>query len=109
MTYIIGEIGQNHNGSVDIAKLIIDLASEHIKENLFGYNLKGIDAIKLTEMSKPYKSINSFGKTYGDHRKKLELSYDEHLEIYNYTKSKNMDFVETLCSIGCLSILQYKR
>ena len=25
-TYIIGEIGQNHNGSVDIAKLIVDLA-----------------------------------------------------------------------------------
>ena len=24
-TYIIGEIGQNHNGSVDIAKLIIEL------------------------------------------------------------------------------------
>ena len=23
-TYIIGEIGQNHNGSVDIAKLIVD-------------------------------------------------------------------------------------
>lgn len=26
-TYIIGEIGQNHNGSVDIAKLIVDLVS----------------------------------------------------------------------------------
>lgn len=24
-TYIIGEIGQNHNGSVDLAKLIIEL------------------------------------------------------------------------------------
>lgn len=24
-TYIIGEIGQNHNGSVDIAKLIVEL------------------------------------------------------------------------------------
>ena len=26
-TYIIGEIGQNHNGSVDLAKLIIELIS----------------------------------------------------------------------------------
>jgi len=24
-TYIIGEIGQNHNGSVDLAKLIVDM------------------------------------------------------------------------------------
>ena len=29
--YIIGEIGQNHNGSVDIAKLIIDLACRPIE------------------------------------------------------------------------------
>ena len=30
MTYIIGEIGQNHNGSVDLAKCIIDLISRNI-------------------------------------------------------------------------------
>ena len=30
-TYIIGEIGQNHNGSVDIAKLIVDLVARPVK------------------------------------------------------------------------------
>ena len=30
-TYIIGEIGQNHNGSVDIAKLIVDLVSRPVR------------------------------------------------------------------------------
>ena len=40
MTYIIGEIGQNHNGSVDIAKLIIDSAARPIKEDLFGLKSK---------------------------------------------------------------------
>ena len=34
-TYIIGEIGQNHNGSVDIAKLIVDLVRRPIKEEDF--------------------------------------------------------------------------
>ena len=33
-TYIIGEIGQNHNGSVDIAKLIVELVSRPIGENI---------------------------------------------------------------------------
>ena len=32
MTYIIGEIGQNHNGSVKIAKQIIDSATSPIIE-----------------------------------------------------------------------------
>ena len=35
-TYIIGEIGQNHNGSVDLAKLIVDLVSRSVHEDAFG-------------------------------------------------------------------------
>ena len=48
-TYIVGEIGQNHNGSVDIAKSITDSCSKGIKEDVFGYKLNGLDAVKLTK------------------------------------------------------------
>lgn len=116
-TYIIGEIGQNHNGSVDIAKVIIDLVCRPIIEDTFNIPLQPIDAIKLTkrdlneelsssEMRKPYASPNSFGKTYGEHRAFLELSDEEHFELFNYTKLKGLDFVETLCSKGTLSLLK---
>ncbi|MFC4636277.1 N-acetylneuraminate synthase family protein [Dokdonia ponticola] len=116
MTYIIGEIGQNHNGSVDLAKVIIDLVSREIKDEVFGNTLKGMDAIKLTrrdlkqelsnsQMKKPYDTPNSFGKTYGEHREFLELSDEDHFEIYTYAKERGLDFVDTLCAIGCLSIL----
>ena len=44
--YVIGEIGQNHNGSVDIAKLIIDAAARPIVEDLFGLKLKPMNAVK---------------------------------------------------------------
>lgn len=115
--YIIGEIGQNHNGSVDIAKLIVDLVSLPIKEEYFGINLQGIDAVKLTkrdleeeltnsQMNKEYLSPNSFGLTYGEHRRFLELSNEEHLEVYKHAKSKGLDFIETLCSKSCLSLLK---
>jgi sialic acid synthase len=117
MTYIIGEIGQNHNGSVDIAKLIIDLVSRPIVDNLFGNKLKGMDAVKLTkrdlkcelsasQMSKPYDSPHSFGRTYGEHREFLELTDEQHFEVYKYAKAYGLDFVETLCAIGCLSLLK---
>ncbi|MTH17529.1 N-acetylneuraminate synthase family protein [Flavobacterium sp. LC2016-01] len=117
MTYIIGEIGQNHNGSVDLAKVIIDLASREIKDEVFGNVLKGMDAIKLTkrdlkqelsqsQMARIYDSPHSFGKTYGEHREKLELSEEEHFEVYQYAKAKGLDFVETICAVGCLSMLR---
>ncbi len=115
--YVIGEIGQNHNGSVDIAKLIVDAAARPIEENLFGLKLKPMNAVKLTrrdlneelsksQMSRPYTSAHSFGKTYGEHREFLELNDEEHLEVYKHAKFHGLDFVETLCAPGCLSLLK---
>ncbi len=116
-TYIIGEIGQNHNGSVDIAKLIVDLISRPVREEVFGIDLQPMNAVKLTkrdlseeltvsQMNRIYDTPNSFGKTYGEHRAALELSDEEHFEVYKHAKAKGLDFVETLCAIGCLSLLK---
>lgn len=116
-TYIIGEIGQNHNGSVDIAKLIVELVSRPVKEEVFGLNLKPMNAVKMTkrdlneeltisQMNRIYDTPNSFGRTYGEHRAFLELSDEEHFEVYKYSKSLGLDFIETLCAIGCLSLLK---
>ena len=116
-TYIIGEIGQNHNGSVDIAKLLTELVARPVKEDDFGIDIQPINAVKLTkrdlseelsssQMNRPYDNPNSFGKTYGAHRQFLELSDEAHFEVYKYAKSLGLDFVETLCAKGCLSMLR---
>lgn len=116
-TYIIGEIGQNHNGSVDIAKLIIEMVARPIEEELFHIELPRLDAVKLTkrdlryelsdsQMNRPYEGRNSFGKTYGEHRAFLELNDEQHFELYKYAKSFGLDFVETLCAPSCTSLLK---
>lgn len=116
-TYLIGEIGQNHNGSVDIAKLIIDLAARSVSDDLFDLKFKGLDAVKLTKRDlnqeladaqkyAPYDSPHSFGKTYQEHREYLELTDQEHYEVFQYAKSLRLDFVETLCAVGCLPMLE---
>ncbi|GET27033.1 N-acetylneuraminate synthase family protein [Prolixibacter sp. NT017] len=117
MTYIIGEIGQNHNGSVDIAKLMIDTVVRPVVDERFQATLKPIDAIKLTkrdlaeelsesQMNRPYDSPHSFGKTYGEHRAHLELSDEQHYEIYQYARQSGLEFVETICAIGAMSLLK---
>ncbi|HIB77636.1 MAG TPA: hypothetical protein EYO58_08505 [Flavobacteriales bacterium] len=116
-TYIIGEIGQNHNGSVSMAKAIIDLSCLQIFDEAFNTPLPIINAVKLTKrdlaneltdsaLNAEYDSVNSFGKSYGDHRNVLELNNAQHAEIYRYAKNKGLDFVETLCSPNCLTILK---
>lgn len=71
--FVIAEVGQNHNGDLDLAR-------EYIK--IFAH--EGADAVKFqTRNNKylfsedaykaPYSSENSFADTYGEHREKLEL------------------------------------
>lgn len=116
-TYIIGEIGQNHNGEVEIAKKLIDVVTEPVVDYLFGQKLMPMNAIKMTrrdlneelsasEMLRPYDNPNSFGKTYGEHRAFLELNDEQHFEVYQYAQSKGLEVVETLCAKGCLSMLR---
>lgn len=116
-TYIIGEIGQNHNGSTDIAKLIVDLVARPVRDEASDIDLLPMDAVKMTkrdlkeelaasQMNRIYDSPNSFGRTYGEHRAALELSDEAHLEVYRHAKSLGLDFVETLCSRGCMSLLK---
>ena len=116
-TYIIGEIGQNHNGSVDIAKLIVELIARPVHEDVFDFDLKPMNAVKMTrrdlneeltttQMNRIYDTPNSFGRTYGEHRAFLELDDEAHYEVYKFAKEKGLDFVETLCAKGCLSLLK---
>lgn len=116
-TYIIGEIGQNHNGSLDIAKLIVELVARPVHEDVFNLDLKPMNAVKMTrrdlneelattQMNRIYDTPNSFGRTYGEHRAFLELDDNAHFEVYKYAKGKGLDFVETLCAKGSLSMLK---
>lgn len=115
-TYFIAEVGQNHNGDMDIAKKLIDIAAMPIFDFFSGDMLPGVNAVKfvkrdlaeeLTEEAakKPYLTPHSFGATYLEHRQALEFSFEQHAELEQYAHSKGLDFVETLCSPGCLSLL----
>ena len=70
---IIAEIGINHQSNVNIGRALIKTAKEC-----------GASAVKLQKWSMPriltkeglempYDNRNSFGKTYGEHKKALEL------------------------------------
>ena len=86
--FIIAEIGINHNGSVDLAKKMIDIAVT-----------TGCDAVKFQkrtidivytkeELAKERKSV--FGNTNGDLKRGLEFGYEEYKEIDNYCREKGI-------------------
>jgi 3-deoxy-D-glycero-D-galacto-nononate 9-phosphate synthase len=115
-TYIIAEIGQNHNGDATLVKKLVDQLDRYPYDEITGNRFNKVNAIKLTKrdlseelskegMDRPYIGPNSFGATYGEHREFLELTYKEHAELGRYIKSKGFEFIETLCSVKCLKLL----
>lgn len=64
------------------------------------------EELSASQMNRIYDSPHSFGRTYGEHREALELSDEEHFEVYRHAKEKGLEFVETLCATGCLSLLK---
>ncbi|MBP6828669.1 MAG: N-acetylneuraminate synthase family protein [Saprospiraceae bacterium] len=89
--YIIAEIGINHNGSLDIAKKLIDEAVE-----------AGCSAVKFQkrtpELCVPKDQWNierdtPWGRmTYLEYRHKTEFGYDEYSAIDRYCRERNMDW-----------------
>src|SRR5574344_1748652 len=96
-TLIIAEAGVNHNGSVDIAKKLIDAAAnagaDIIKFQTFkAENLVSKDAPKA-EYQKA--NISDGNDSQFDMLKQLELTPQQHYEIIDHCKRSNIRFFST--------------
>jgi len=88
--FIIAEIGSNHNGSIEIAKLLIDQAVD-AGVSAVKFQVKEIElAFTKEQLDKPYNGKNSFGNTYREHKQALEFSSDDLKTVFEYCKSKEI-------------------
>ena len=105
-TYIIAEIGQNHNGEVRIAKKLIDMAVD-CGANAVKFQKRDIPSELTKEaFDKPYDNPNSFGKTYGEHRMFLELDEAQHLELKEYASARGITYFCTPCDVPSVELLE---
>jgi len=88
--YVIAEIGINHNGSLDTAKQLIDLAKS-IGCDAVKFQKRTIDIVySKKELEKPRES--PWGSTQGQQKYGLELSMNDYDEIHNYCQKKDIDW-----------------
>jgi len=94
-TYIIGEIGLCHNGSMDIAHKLIESAHK-AKINAVKFQKRTVDLLATKDvLDKEDNRFPFLGKTYREIRESLEFSFDEYTELKEHTKSLGMDFIIT--------------
>jgi N-acetylneuraminate synthase len=89
-TYIIAEIGINHNGSLDLAKRLIDAAKD-AGANACKFQKRTIEAVYTQEeLAKPRE--NPFGPTNGHLKRGLEFGQAEYDAIASHCQSIAMDW-----------------
>lgn len=90
-TYIIGEIGINHNGNLGIAKDLIKVAKE-CGCNAVKLQKRTVDLVySKEELATKRESI--FGNTNGDLKFGLEFNKEEYIDIKNYCESIDIDLI----------------
>lgn len=88
--FIVGEIGINHNGDIDIAKQLIDLSAD-IGLDAVKFQKRTIDLVYSQEMLAGERE-SPWGTTQREQKEGLEFSKNEYSEIDSYCKSKNIEW-----------------
>jgi N-acetylneuraminate synthase len=92
---IIAEAGVNHNGNVDLAKKLIDIAAESKVDFVKFQTWITEDNIDISAEKADYQIINDGQGTQFDMAKKLELSFENFKELQAYSKNKGVKFLST--------------
>jgi len=104
--YVIAEAGLNHNGSLDIARKLIDVAvvagADAVKFQKRTVDLLAVKAV----LDAPDDRFPEFGKTYREIREHLEFTSDEYCELKRYSESKGLDFMVTAFDTDAIDFLE---
>ena len=105
-SYIIAEAGVNHNGSLELAKNLVDKAKEAgadcVKFQTFiASQIVSKNAAKADYQKKQTESAESQHEML----KKLELSFDDFIELNNYCKEIGIEFLSTAFDFESIDFL----
>lgn len=91
--YLIAEAGVNHNGSLENAIKLIDVAVE-CQADAVKFQKRTIrDIMTETMYKQPYHSETAMATTYGEHREMLELTEDDFRFFSEYADKRGIQFM----------------
>lgn len=104
-TYVIGEIGINHNGDVEKAKQLIDVAAlagaQAVKFQKRTPEIAVPEAMKSTIRETPWGTM-----TYLEYKYKVEFEREEYTEIARYAAEKHMQWFASPWDVPSVEFLE---
>ncbi len=106
-TIIIAEAGVNHNGSMDLARQLIDAAAaagaDYVKFQTFKANKI---ASKFAVKAAYQQQTTDAGESQLQMLKKLELNEADHEELIAYCRQRNIQFLSTPFDMDSIDLLK---
>ena len=103
-TFIIAEIGINHNGDIDICKKLISLASTSGCDAV-KFQKRNIDKVYSKEVLDSHRD-SPWGTTQREQKEGLEFGIDEYKEIDAYCRSLNIEWFASAWDLDSLNFLR---
>lgn len=105
-TLIIAEAGVNHNGDIELAKQLINVAAEAKADIVKFQTFKSEKCISRNAQKAKYQlGTTNAQESQLDMVKKLELDKKSHEILINYCKSKNIEFLSTPFDLESIELL----
>lgn len=105
-TFIIAEIGVNHNGSVELAKNMIKSASECGVDAVKFQTFQSEELVTKTAEKAEYQQKNTSDKSQFEMLKKLELSFEDFKELKEYALKHDVLFLSSPFDKKSVDILE---
>lgn len=104
---IIAEAGVNHNGSLEIAKRLVDEAVKAGVDIIKFQTFKAENLVSKSARQAEYqrRNIGNEDESQFSMLKKLELSEKQHLELIEYCKEKRIMFFSTAFDMDSIEFL----
>tara|TARA_B100000989_G_scaffold284023_1_gene250441 strand:- start:91 stop:933 length:843 start_codon:yes stop_codon:yes gene_type:complete len=102
--FVIAEIGINHNGDLDIAKKLIDVAVDS-GCNAVKFQKRDIDTVYDKEMLESLRE-SPWGTTQREQKQGLEFTETEYSEIDEYCKMKKIEWFASAWDLSSLDFLK---
>ena len=108
-TYIIAEAGINHNGSLDIAKRLIDIAAKAGADAVKFQTFKAERLVNRLAPKAEYQArTTDSSESQYEMLRKLELSEESHLLLMGYCRGKGIQFLSTPFDLESVDLLTRK-
>lgn len=105
--FIIAEAGVNHNGSIELAKKLIDKGAEAGVDAVKFQSFKANKLVTVNAEKAEYQKANMGNNTDNQYEmiKKLELDYDKHQELMDYATDKGVMFLSSAFDLDSIDLL----